>query len=282
MKRIAKLSIIMLLMMVCLTVNVYAKPNCTINMATNQTEVSKGKEFTIDVNLSNIQSERGIIAIEATLEYEKDCLTLSKMEGQNGWDTPIKDLSYNESNGKLVIDKKGLAKNDETILKITFVVNDTNKKNTTVSLKNIIVADGTAPATISNALTNVTIKEETNPNPDEGEKPNPNPDEGQKPDPNPNPNPPNPDDGQKPDPNPNPGEDQKPDIEPAPDEEEKPNTNQTTGDTNNTNKDNVATGKLPQTGKDSKNVLILVIALSILIAIVFIFIYKSRRSNKKY
>ncbi len=281
MKRIAKLSIIMLLMMVCLTVNVYAKPNCNINMETNQTEVSKGKEFTIDVNLSNIQSERGIIAIEATLEYEKDCLTLSKMEGQNGWDTPIKNLSYNETNGKLVIAKEGLAKNNETILKITFVVNDTNKKNTTVSLKNIIVADGTAPATISNALTNVTIKEETTPNPDEGEKPNPNPDEGQKPNPNPNPNP-NPDEGQKPDPKPNPGEDQKPDIEPAPDKEEKPNTNQTTGDTNNTNKDNVATGKLPQTGKDSKNVLILVIALSILIAIVFIFIYKSRRSNKKY
>ena len=44
MKRIAKLSIIMLLMMVYLTVNVYAKPNCNINVETNQTEVVKGKE----------------------------------------------------------------------------------------------------------------------------------------------------------------------------------------------------------------------------------------------
>ena len=171
MKRIAKLSIIMLLMMVYLTVNVYAKPNCNINVETNQTEVVKGKEFTIDVNLSNIQSERGIIAVEATLEYEKDCLTLVKMEGQNNWDTPIEGLSYNKSNGKLVIDKKGLAKSDETILKITFKVNETNNKNATVSLKNIVVADGTAPAKITDATKTITIKQEGQ-KPGEDQKPN--------------------------------------------------------------------------------------------------------------
>jgi len=158
MKKIAILSIIILLVMVVLTLNVYAKPNCNINIQTKQEEIEQGKEITIDVNLSNIESERGIIAIEGVLEYERDCLTLSKMEGKNDWATPIKDASYNESNGKFVIDKSGLAKSDETILKITFTVNETNKENTTISLKNINVADGTAPAKIEDTYKNIKIK----------------------------------------------------------------------------------------------------------------------------
>ena len=181
MKKIVNLSIIMLLIIVCFSANVYAKPSCNVSIAAKQTEVSKGDEFTIDVNLSNIQSEVGIIAIEATLEYEKDCLTLLKMEGQNSWDTPIKDLSYNEANGKLVIDKKGVAKNDETVLKITFKVNETNKQNTAISLKNIVVADGTEPAQISNVSKEIRIKGEdqkpdtdTNTTPDESQKPDTN------------------------------------------------------------------------------------------------------------
>lgn len=160
MKKIAKLSIIILLMMFVLTVNVYAKLNCNINMQSEREDVKQEQEITINVKLSNIESERGIIAIEAILEYDKDCLTLSKMEGQNSWHTPIEGLSYNTSNGKLVIDKEGLAKSDETILKITFKANKTRKKSTTVSLRNIVVADGTAPAKIANVSKNITIKEE--------------------------------------------------------------------------------------------------------------------------
>jgi len=160
MKKIAKLSIIILLMMFVLTVNVYAKLNCNINMQSEREDVKQEQEITINVKLSNIESERGIIAIEAILEYDKDCLTLSKMEGQNSWHTPIEGLSYNTSNGKLVIDKEGLAKSDETILKITFKANKTSKKSTTVSLRNIVVADGTAPAKIANVSKNITIKEE--------------------------------------------------------------------------------------------------------------------------
>lgn len=182
MKKVAKLSIIMIIMIFVLTINVYAKPSCNISMETKQVEVEKGKEITIDVNLSNIQSERGIIAIEAILEYEKDCLTLSKMEGQNGWHTPVKGLSYNESNGKFVIDKEGLAKSNETIIKITFVADKTSNRSTTVSLKNIVVADGTVPAKIVNVSKKITIKdvkEVIDANPIIGEEKNPISNEGQ-------------------------------------------------------------------------------------------------------
>ncbi len=263
MKKISKLSIIMLLLMVCLTVNVYARPNCKLNMETKQTEIVKGKEFTIDVNLSDIQSERGIIAIEATLEYEKDCLTLSKMEGQNSWDTPIKGLSYNESNGKLVIDKKGLAKSNETILKITFKENETNNKNTTVSLRNIVVADGTAPAKVADATKTITIKNEEQ-KPGEEQKPSGD----QKPNGDKNPST-----------NTTPDEGEKPNTNTIISEEQKPDTNQIIGDTKR-KEDDIASGKLPHTGKERNLVIILVILL-LIVVITGIFIYRKRKNNKK-
>ena len=276
MKKIAKLSIIMLLIIFCLTVNVYAKPNCNINMITETTEIVKGQELAIDVKLSNIESEKGIIAIEGTLEYDKDCLTLSKMQGQNDWSSAIDGISYNPLTGKFVIDKDGLAKKDEVILKIIFTVNSTDKKSTTVKLKDIIVADGTVPAKISEATKTITIKEEQKPDtkldPDENQKPDtkPNPDENQKPD-----TKPNPDENQKPDTKPNPDENQKPDTNTTTDEEQKPNTNQTTGNTNN-----IATGELSQTGNDN-SLLIILIILAVIVAITSAFVYSKRKNNKK-
>lgn len=282
MKRIVKLSIIMLLMMVVFTVNVYAKPHCNITMQTKEVKVELGKEFTVDVYLSNIQSERGIIAIEGTLEYEKDCLTLSKFEGQNSWDTPIKNLSYNEANGKFVIDKKGLAKNDETILKITFIANKTDKKDTTISLKNIIVADGTAPAEIKNVSKNITLTEEA-------EKPDTTPTPGEE---------------QKPNTKPTPDEEQKPNAKPTPSEEKKTNTTPTPKEETNTileeeqQETNVIDNEVESTNtntnqaiedttnngdietKKNNNFLIFFLLLLIIVIIVII-IYKKRKPRKK-
>ena len=224
MKKIAKLSIILLLMMFVLTVNVYAKLNCNINMQSEREDVKQEQEITINVKLSNIESERGIIAIEAILEYDKDCLTLSKMEGQNSWHTPIEGLSYNTSNGKLVIDKEGLAKSDETILKITFKANKTSKKSTTVSLRNIVVADGTAPAKIANVSKNITIKEEgktdTKPTTGEEEKTDTKPITGEE---------------EKTDTKPTTGEEEKTDTKPITGEEEKTDKKTTTSKNQNTN-----------------------------------------------
>lgn len=211
MKKIAKFSIIMLLMIIGLKVNVYAKPNCNVNIQINKTEINKNEEFTVEVKISNIQSERGIIALEGILEYDKESITLIKMEGQNDWSTPIKDLSYNESNGKLVIDKKGLAKGDETILKLVFKANETSKKNNIIILKDITIADGILPSTVVNTYKYITVKEGTE---------------------NPIPNPP---------------VDQKPDPKPEPDK----NTNKVSNDTNISNKDNIVGGKLPQTGSNN-------------------------------
>lgn len=184
MEKIIKFSLIIALIMICFTGVVYAAPNCNISLETAKSEFSKNDEITVDVKLSNIESERGFVALEATLEYDKDSLTLMDMEGQNKWSTPVKDLSYNETTGKLVIDKGGLATSDEVILKLKFKVNENSKQNVRIALKDIKVSDATVPAKISIAYKDITIKEgQSNPTP------NPNPDPEPTPTPTPNPEP---------------------------------------------------------------------------------------------
>lgn len=247
MKKIQKLSIIMLLMIIVLNVYVYAKPNCNVNIKTQKTEIGKNEEFTVEVVISNIQSEKGIIAIDAVLEYDKESITLVKMEGQNDWSTPIKDLSYNESNGKLVIDKRGLAKSDETILKLVFKTKEISKEKVMIALKNINIADGTEPSTVANAYKNITIK-------DASTTPSPKPPEEQ-----------------TPTPSPKPPEEQTPSQTPKPDDN---NINKLPDNISNSNNDNKAPGKLPQTGSDN---IILMIAIAIFIIISIVLYNKKQK-----
>ena len=127
MKKIVIMSLI-LIMIICVMNNVYAAINCSVNMQTAKTEFRQDEELVVDVRLSNIQSERGIIAFGATLEYDKNSLTIVKMEGKNGWATP----SYNEAEGKLVMERNGLTTKDETMFQIIFKVKEQNNKNISI------------------------------------------------------------------------------------------------------------------------------------------------------
>lgn len=168
MKKVVKLSLV-LLMAICIMGNVYAATSCNVSVQTAKSEYSKNEQFTVDVNIANIQSDRGIISLGATLEYDKNSLTLVKMEGKNGWETPSSGTSYNEANGKIAITRNGLGKNNETVFTITFKVKEQSKQNLAITLKDITVADGTKPAKIATTYKNITIKEGTvNPNPKPG------------------------------------------------------------------------------------------------------------------
>lgn len=80
--------------------------------------------------------------------------------GQNKWSSP--GAYYNPSNGKFIIEKNGVAKSNETILKITFKVNENaSLKDTTVSLKDIRVSDATQALVISAVSSKIAIKEES-------------------------------------------------------------------------------------------------------------------------
>lgn len=171
MKKVLSL-VLLFLMMMSIMGTVNAAFTCNVSMQIEKTEFKKGDEFTVDINVSNIQSDRGVISLGATLEYDKDSLTLVKMEGQNGWETPAVGSSYNENNGKIAITRSGLGKNDETIFKITFKVKEETKKNLLVSLRNISLADGTSPVNVKQVYKNITIQGGT-----ENPVPNPTPDD---------------------------------------------------------------------------------------------------------
>lgn len=166
MKKVIKLSLVLVtICMICMMGRVYAALSCNVTLSAPTTVVSKGKEFTIDASISNIQSDRGVIALGATLEYDKQSLTLVKMQGLNEWETPKEGKSYNSANGKLAIERDSVGKNNEVFLRLTFKVNDNSKQNLNVVLKDITVADGTTPAKLNQVSSNITVTEGTQ-NPD--------------------------------------------------------------------------------------------------------------------
>ncbi len=144
MKKILKICLIAVIMCMIMG-NVYAT-SCNMELQYAKTEFEKEEEFSVDLYVSNIQSNRGFISLSATLEYDKDNLTLLKMEGQNGWETPTEGASYNSANGKIAITRNGLGKNNEVILKITFKVKDKAIKNPNISFKDVAIADGDGTA----------------------------------------------------------------------------------------------------------------------------------------
>ena len=79
MRKLISCGLIILLMLISLTKITYAKPNCTVSIVPNKSEFVRNDTVTFDVSLSKIQSENGIIAIQAILEYDKSVLTLDDM-----------------------------------------------------------------------------------------------------------------------------------------------------------------------------------------------------------
>lgn len=156
MRKTVKLSL-MLLMMISIifcTVNIaYAKTSSNVAIA-SVSEVEKGEEFTVKFNLSNLKSDKGINALMGTLKYDKDSLTLVKIEGQNGWASP----SYNEENGKFVTEISEYVTKDGTFMKVTFKVREGSKKNINISMENISVANQDEEIEVSSTSKSITLK----------------------------------------------------------------------------------------------------------------------------
>ena len=157
MKKKVKISLI-LLAILCMMTSVYAA-SCSMSLQTAKNEFNKNDEVVVDVAISSIETEEGIIGLKATLEYDKNSLSFVGMTGENGWSNP----SYNEENGVLVMDRNALVNSPETILKITFKVKDQSAQSATITLKDITVSGGISTGDISvPAMTKtITIKEGT-------------------------------------------------------------------------------------------------------------------------
>lgn len=62
MKKIIVLGLI-ILTTISIVINVYATSTFEMSMQSSKSEVTKGEEFTVDVKISNVQMDNGIIAI---------------------------------------------------------------------------------------------------------------------------------------------------------------------------------------------------------------------------
>lgn len=156
MKKVVKLNLILLMMIsiIFCTLNIaYAKTSSNVAIASTS-EVEKGEEFEVKFNLSNLKSDKGINALIGTLKYDKDSLTLIKMEGQNGWASP----SYNEENGKFVTEISEYVTKDGTFMKVTFKVKEGSKKNINISLEEISVANEDEEIEVSFKSKSITLK----------------------------------------------------------------------------------------------------------------------------
>ncbi len=170
MKRLVKISLILLSIM-CIMTKVYAV-SCTLNLQTAKNEFTKNQEFTVDVVISDVQTPEGIIGVGATLQYDKNSLTLVNMKGENSWSTP----SLNEANGKLIVDRGSLVNKPETVFKMTFRVNEQSVENPTISLKNITVSGGEEDINVPDISKTITIQGGTvtpdpTPTPDDNNQP---------------------------------------------------------------------------------------------------------------
>ena len=154
MKKSIKIAMISLAI-ITVTTMVQATIGVNVKIQPNKTQYEKQEEVVVEVALSNIQSERGIITFAGTLQYDRNSLELVKMEGQNGWGSP----SYNEANGKFVMDRNSLLKESQTILKITWKVKDTTSKDVSIAIENMSVADGNEEASIAKTMINITVNQ---------------------------------------------------------------------------------------------------------------------------
>lgn len=165
MKKLLSLTLTLIIVMSLMT-NVYAVSNCKVSL-TAKSEVNKGDEFSVDVMLSNIEDENGIIAISGKLEYDTNSLELKKMERQGEWAKP----TYNELNGEFVTERGDYATNNEAVFKITFKVKEESKQNLEIAIRNITASNGVKDIESADATTRVTVmsiipdeKPDTNPN----------------------------------------------------------------------------------------------------------------------
>ncbi len=165
MEKLRKISLVVTILMLlgCIFINKsYATINCNVSLSTQNSEITKGEEITIYANISNVQVTKGIIAIGAVIEYDKNSLTLLSLTGENGWSNPF----YNEENGKITAVKNNFATKDETILKMTFKVNESAGNSAWVKVNNFQVSDGDEEIDVGGSSATISIKDKNIQNPE--------------------------------------------------------------------------------------------------------------------
>lgn len=157
MNKLKKISIVIIVIMIFggVFVNkVYGALLCNVGLSASKSDLKYGDEFSVYVKISNLQTDKGIIAIGGVLSYDTKSLTLVDIEGENKWSDPF----HSESTGKLTSVKNKRTSSDENVLKINFKVNDKAEKSAWVKISNFEISDGDEEKNVGGNSINLTIK----------------------------------------------------------------------------------------------------------------------------
>jgi len=172
MKKICIVSVLIILSIVSIVGTVYAA-SAEVTMKSSVKECKKEEEVTFEVKLSNIDSEKGIIALGGTILYNKDELEFKGISNARNW-----SASYNSDTGKFIADRSDRTKESETVFTITFKAIAEEKNNVNVTLSDLEASGGDGAIKIYNASASVDIKS-TEQKPENTDKPTNNTEKGE-------------------------------------------------------------------------------------------------------
>lgn len=156
MKKTLKIFLCMILALCIMVPVMAANENITSSLSASKTEVKKGEEITVTLQLNNIPSSN-TKALEGKISFDSSKLELQKNENLNSWITTLST----DGTG-MASYKTGASSANEQTLKLTFKVKEDAKAGeTTISVKNLQMAleegNGEAGSEISVTESNVKI-----------------------------------------------------------------------------------------------------------------------------
>ena len=129
------------------------------NDTTNLDQLAPSTTFELAVHIGNFTNiEKGIRYIQAQLEYDKTILEYAGIRPQNGWE--LKDNSFNEVNGKFIVDSNSPVTTEGDTFKIAFRTKAgiDEDKTTSISLKGIEASGGDGLITAMDATIAIGIE----------------------------------------------------------------------------------------------------------------------------
>lgn len=160
MKKISLISIFVILAITMLTVVAYADTTGKMEVVADKTEYKNGDQVVVEVKISELESDTGIIGLGGTIEYDKNTLDFEKIEGSGEWGKP----TFNEVNGKWISDRSDLTKDKETVFKATFKVKEDADKKVEIKVKEVETSGGAGAFSLSEASTSIDIKKSSSGN----------------------------------------------------------------------------------------------------------------------
>jgi len=150
MKKILRLSLILVMMLFIAGCSSYAAMECTLGLsASKSTDLELNDEITVNINISNIVSKNGMVTLGAKIEYPSASLELLGIDGEG--------IGFNKAKNKLLVTRTNPIQNSGTVATLKFKVKSIATKNLMVRIYDITLGDGSVSPTKKDPVS-VTLK----------------------------------------------------------------------------------------------------------------------------